>query len=1094
MPVLHEVFRRGLERRVVEARELSERGASAALLRLGVAEKSQQGHLSADERALRNRLRARARALGDKLRPSGVQDVERLTEEVAYEAWHRMLFARFLAENDLLVHPEHGVSVSLAECEELAAEEGAEDKWVLASRYAARMLPQIFRPDDPSLQVRFAPEHRVALEQLLESIEPEVFRADDSLGWVYQFWQSKRKDEVNAAGEPITGETLPAVTQLFTEPYMVSFLLENTIGAWWSARHPGQPLPIDMPYLRRLEDGTPAAGSFDGWPESWSEFTMLDPCCGSGHFLVAALRILVPLRMQDDELSAAKAVDSVIEQNLFGLELDARCTQIAAFAVALAAWTTKGAKGYRPLPEFQIACSGLAVGAKREEWLALADKNTKLEAALGRLYDLFKLAPELGSLIDPTAGGEDLMTASFSAVQPLLEKALRSERVSKDAQLEATAVAAHGIAKAAELLARKYTLIGTNVPYLGRGKQGETLQDFLEDHFTDARDDLAAAFVERSLRFARPSGTASVVAPQSWLFQTSYRHMRHRLMCAAQWNIVARLGPGAFATIGGEVVNVALTTLSAASPAEDHNLALVDVSDILSAAAKADALVTSSLTRTLQSSQRSNPDSILALEGNGRGTLLGNVAYCYQGISPGDTDRLVLAHWELPAIDGEWAPLQGVPLKTGLFAGREHILRWSMLEKGFPGSAIRGGAAWSKEGIAMGQMSNLPATLYTGERFASSTPVIIPDEEATLPALWAFCSSPSFNAALRRINPKMGVSNGYVGKISFDIDHWRSVAEERYPDGLPEPYSDDPTQWLFKGDIVTSTEPLQVAVARLLGYCWPEQAVDDKLDSLTDADGIVCLPPVRGERPASERLQALLAAAYGKEWSPAKRDELLSDVDFAGKSLEEWLRDGFFSQHCALFHQRPFIWHIWDGRKDGFSALLNYHKLDRKTLETLTYTYLGDWIARQEEAKNRDERGAEARLVAAKDLRDALELILEGEPPYDIFVRWKPLDQQPVGWEPDLNDGVRVNIWPFVEAGVLRGKVTVNWKKDRGKNPPGSPWGEDRHNRYEDIPAEALPPELKDVEELTTVVKRDARGRSTAGERAAVAGSNRRTR
>jgi len=117
---------------------------------------------------------------------------------------------------------------------------------------------------------------------------------------------------------------------------------------------------------------------------------------------------------------------------------------------------------------------------------------------------------------------------------------------------------------------------------------------------------------------------------------------------------------------------------------------------------------------------------------------------------------------------------------------------------------------------------------------------------------------------------------------------------------------------------------------------------------------------------------------------------------------------------------------------------VNYHRLDRRTLEKLTYTYLGDWIERQR-AEVRDEKaGAEARLAAASRLRAALEQILEGEPPTDIYVRWKPLAEQPIGWDPDVNDGVRVNVRPFVEAGVLRSSFNIHWRKDRGTNVDGS--------------------------------------------------------
>src|SRR5262249_13368096 len=108
--------------------------------------------------------------------------------------------------------------------------------WLIAGRFAARMLPAIFRPHDPVLSVRLAPEHQQPLEKLLAALPVDVFTADDSLGWVYQFWQAKRKDEVNASGRRIGADELPAVTQLFTEPYMVKFLLHNTLGAWWAGK------------------------------------------------------------------------------------------------------------------------------------------------------------------------------------------------------------------------------------------------------------------------------------------------------------------------------------------------------------------------------------------------------------------------------------------------------------------------------------------------------------------------------------------------------------------------------------------------------------------------------------------------------------------------------------------------------------------------------------------------------------------------------------------------------------------------------------------------------------------------------------------
>ena len=263
---------------------------------------------------------------------------------------------------------------------------------------------------------------------------------------------------------------------------------------------------------------------------------------------------------------------------------------------------------------------------------------------------------------------------------------------------------------------------------------------------------------------------------------------------------------------------------------------------------------------------------------------------------------------------------------------------------------------------------------------------------------------------------------------------------------------------------------------------WVERCKN--LDDHVDDDGIVCIPPVQGERAAADRIHDLLADAYGDDWGEGVLQDLLDEWGYRSGGLQAWL-DGatarqkgkFAQQHNKLFGHRPFIWHVSDEHEDGFSALVNYHQLDRANLERLTYTYLGDWIKQQEAAMERGDEGAEGRLLAAQDLQEELKKIIEGEPPYDIFVRWKEAHEQPIGWDPDLNDGVLLNIKPFVEAGILRDEPNVRYTKDRGKNPEGAPWGPKRYNRYEDVPDEY---KLKDedgevIEHLTNEVKRRVR-------------------
>ena len=421
-------------------------------------------------------------------------------------------------------------------------------------------------------------------------------------------------------------------------------------------------------------------------------------------------------------------------------------------------------------------------------------------------------------------------------------------------------------------------------------------------------------------------------------------------------------------------------------------------------------------------------------------------------------------------ITNDWRTLHNATGTTAPYDGLDDIIYWpndGQMHRNNPAARVQGRPAWGRCGVTVSMMAQLPASLYLGGLFRNGVAAIVPNDPRHIVPIWTFCSSSDFNTEVRKIDQKLYVTCGTLVKVPFDLAHWQKVAAEKYPNGLPEPESDDPTQWLFHGRPEHSTEQLQVAVARLLGYRWPaeldekmrlrQRARDlvkrcDELLPLGDRDGIVCIPPVRGEASAADRLLNLLAKAYGKDWNADILSALLKEVDFAGKTLEAWLRDGFFDQHCYVFHNRPFVWQVWDGLRDGFSALVNYHKLNRKTLETLIYTYLGDWIKRQKEDIASSVDGAEERLAAAETLKKRLELILEGEAPYDIFARWKPIQEQPIGWDPDLNDGVRLNIRPFLGvpdvktkgAGVLRAKPNIKWDKDRGKEPKRSireyPW------------------------------------------------------
>jgi hypothetical protein len=677
MKVLSRTERKLIEDAVASARERAEIAARKALSTLGVDESDPPVHLTNDERLLRRRLQAQAHQLGDREDQPGKGrwKIDHLVEKVAFDRWHRMLFARFLAENDILFSPQHGVAVSLHDCEELASGMGLRNGWEVAAFFAAQMLPEIFRADDPAGLLVLPPEDEGALRQLVVQIPHDVFLADDALGWVYQFWQAKRKDEVNASGRKIGADELPAVTQLFTEDYMVLFLLHNTLGAWWKTRHSDSRFEFD--FLRLKDDGTPATGGYESWPTTARELKLLDPCMGSGHFLVFALPMLASFRQAEEGLSEKDAFDAVIRDNLYGLEIDPRCTQIAAFNIALAAWK-KG--GYRRLPQMNLACCGLGIHAPKDDWMQLANGDRHLADGMGRLYDLFQQAPILGSLIDPLAVSSGrLFVANWHELKPLLDAALTKEKTRSDDNLMEMGVTAQGLARAAEILAERFHLVATNVPYLGRGKQAEALKNFCEKTYPDAKADLATCFVERSISLCKAGGTAALVTPQNWLFLGSYSKLRARLLDDIRWNSVARLGPHAFDTIGGEVVSVALIMLARQKPIEGHQIAGLDVSEEKTTADKADGLRRKRFVTVGQRAQMSSPDSRVSFELANKETLLSNYANSYVGLQNGDTPRFVRNFWEVPAIKDGWEPFQLAFPTSREYNGRTGVILW---EKG----------------------------------------------------------------------------------------------------------------------------------------------------------------------------------------------------------------------------------------------------------------------------------------------------------------------------------------------------------------------------------------------------------------------------
>jgi hypothetical protein len=348
-----------------------------------------------------------------------------------------------------------------------------------------------------------------------------------------------------------------------------------------------------------------------------------------------------------------------------------------------------------------------------------------------------------------------------------------------------------------------------------------------------------------------------------------------------------------------------------------------------------------------QGMQLQNPDSRITFSESKTKVMLSDYADTFEGLTTGDLDRFVGLFWEQGLIGGGWSAFIGNVTKHVSYAGRQQVIYW---ENGVgalaqsPSSYIKGERAWGEMGLRISQTGNLVPTIYTGELFDKNAATLIPFKAEHLLPIYCFTQSALFTSEVRNIDQALKVTIKTLVKIPFDLKYWQAVAEGQYPEGLPKPFSSDPAQWLFNGHPHKSDNPLQVAVARLLCYQWPRQTGSsftdcpalgaDGLEMHADDDGIVALSSINREEAAAPRLRALLNDAYGAEWQEGITErQLLADAGHGDSTLEEWLRDSFFEEHCKLFHHRPFVWHICDGERDGFHALVNYHRLAAPSCE-----------------------------------------------------------------------------------------------------------------------------------------------------------------
>ena len=379
------------------------------------------------------------------------------------------------------------------------------------------------------------------------------------IGWLYQYYNTEPKNEAFAKKGKITKEEIPAVTQLFTPDWIVRYMVENSLGRLWVEGHPNDDLKAGWKYY--LEEAKQEPEVQAQLSEIRAEYAKLnpkdikviDPCMGSGHILVYAFDVLMQI-YESAGYGQRDAAKSILENNLFGLDIDDRAFQMAYFAIMMKArqYNRRILSGeYKP-NVYSIQESN---GINRNQLkyfgadLNKFEKNNAITQMTG-LLDMFKDAKEYGSILAVGQYDWDLLNRFVSKTEI-------NGQMSFDAVgLDDTANTLHNLIMQGKALANKYCVSVTNPPYMAISSASPKLNDYINRYYVGGKTDLFSVFIERCIQLTKPNYYLSMITMQSWMFLTSFERIREKVL-ANEIISLAHLGARGFDEINGEVVQTA---------------------------------------------------------------------------------------------------------------------------------------------------------------------------------------------------------------------------------------------------------------------------------------------------------------------------------------------------------------------------------------------------------------------------------------------------------------------------------------------------------------------------------------------------------
>jgi type II restriction/modification system DNA methylase subunit YeeA len=637
----------------------------------------------------------------------------------------------------------------------------------------------------------------ITKEDREENSDGEKILPVEIIGWLYQFYNSEKKDEVFAAlkkNVKINKENIPAATQLFTPKWIVKYMVENSLGKLaLESLGVDEKIKENWKYYIEADNGEERTENSERL--SVEEIKILDPAMGSGHMLVYAFDVLYQIY---DQLgySSKDAVVSILKNNLFGLEIDDRAGQLAGFALIMKG-REKFRRLFRTLERESISLNALAI----EESNVIGEQTINLIrdsdlTDLKELVEIFKNAKEYGSVLKVELESTELYMEEIEILKDFYKKQGQMGLFGGVWNFEEDVKILEKLARQGDIMSEEYDVTITNPPYMGSKGMSPVLSDFVKKEYPDSKSDLFSVFMEKCGEYTKKDKYTAMITMHSWMFLSSFEKLRTKIIDESEIDSLVHLGTRAFQEIGGEVVQtVSWITKKRDPKVKGTYLRLVDYN---SADWKEKEFFNLENRYTAkQKDFEKIPGSPIAYWVSDRvkeifaeSESLGDIGYPKQGLATADNDRFLRLWNEVSikklgfgfsnAFDAMESKIKWFPCNKGgsfrkWYGNNEIIVNWKnngLEMKNFKNSVIRNEKFYFKEGLTWSTISSSGCSFrYSpkGHIFETKGSTYFVKEDRNLNYIFGFLNTKIVDQLLLILSPTLDYHEGPMSKLPVEI-------------------------------------------------------------------------------------------------------------------------------------------------------------------------------------------------------------------------------------------------------------------------------------------------------------------------------------